>query len=420
MAPMWHRCARFLLLGLPGCGLWLPAYKGEDGDRFGVDVTRETGESQGSGDTADTSDSSDSGQESADSTDSEEEVDLSLSSVEPSSGTSAGGLELTLRGAGLATVARVSIGGIGTDILEQSDSELVVATPIFDEVEAEQGKADVDVIVSSEDGQIAVLEDAFRFYLDGEGEAGAVGSVEFYHHLGDYWGDGSDLAFAELSFTSPPVDLSYWNFASASMENCEDDTYDLSSAFGDIYVLDLETPEVALQVGTARYELAFDAEFSTYRNDAIDPEDLPDAELVLDVSAGGYYAEDFSLSPVAALPASFEIRAPSMDTSAPPLLDQSSLNVRWDADTTHGDQVLVFAYLIDGVSEAPLDSVFCVAEDDGLFTVPEAAWSDAWSSGDYVILYIGRVVETVATLPYNNAESRISGIYWNIGAGVAP
>ena len=55
-------------------------------------------------------------------------------------------------------------------------------------------------------------------------------------------------------------------------------------------------------------------------------------------------------------------------------------------------------------------------KDDGAVTVPSTIWSD-WSTFDQMSILIGRVKEPTTTLPYNNADNGVVGIYWLYGAG---
>ena len=60
--------------------------------------------------------------------------------------------------------------------------------------------------------------------------------------------------------------------------------------------------------------------------------------------------------------------------------------------------------------------VQCIAEDDGEFTVNGNLLS-SWPTNRQVNLYVAAVKEQGGNLPHNNAESRIVGSYFLIGAG---
>ena len=47
-------------------------------------------------------------------------------------------------------------------------------------------------------------------------------------------------------------------------------------------------------------------------------------------------------------------------------------------------------------------------------------WGGTWPARSYLYMYIGNVVENGDVLPYNNADTRIVGIYWNVGVGNIP
>jgi hypothetical protein len=60
--------------------------------------------------------------------------------------------------------------------------------------------------------------------------------------------------------------------------------------------------------------------------------------------------------------------------------------------------------------------VTCAVRDDGSFTVPSSAWS-SWTTGRYVDIVVGRARMPSGTIPVNNADSGVAGVYWVWGLG---
>jgi hypothetical protein len=73
--------------------------------------------------------------------------------------------------------------------------------------------------------------------------------------------------------------------------------------------------------------------------------------------------------------------------------------------------------LYDAADSAIVEAVTCVVQDDGAFTVPASVWT-GWEPGRSLVVVLGRVQESVATLPYNNSTSGMVGIYQELGVAI--
>jgi hypothetical protein len=60
-------------------------------------------------------------------------------------------------------------------------------------------------------------------------------------------------------------------------------------------------------------------------------------------------------------------------------------------------------------------NIICIVEDDGFFTIPDIHQN--WINGETVYVRFSRIFESQTTLPHNNSEARIIGIYTVTGAG---
>jgi hypothetical protein len=73
---------------------------------------------------------------------------------------------------------------------------------------------------------------------------------------------------------------------------------------------------------------------------------------------------------------------------------------------------------LNASSTAVDQTVYCLAEDDGSFTVPTSTWR-SWETGRQVNALVGRVSESGAPIWYNNSEARISAVTWILGGAFA-
>src|SRR5215470_10309217 len=80
-----------------------------------------------------------------------------LSTVTPSSGPSAGGVDVTVTGTGFQAGCTVAVGGTAaTKVVFNSSTQLVVTTPAHQ-------PASADISVTNPDGQTSILASAFQF-----------------------------------------------------------------------------------------------------------------------------------------------------------------------------------------------------------------------------------------------------------------
>jgi hypothetical protein len=107
------------------------------------------------------------------------------------------------------------------------------------------------------------------------------------------------------------------------------------------------------------------------------------------------------------------LTSPVLDGTQPPLLSENQLAFTWSAS---GADVILFELMMVNSSTGTVDDyVSCVASDDGAFTIPAGTFA-TWNTNDYIQVYVGRVREASGTFAHDNGESRVSGIWYSVGA----
>jgi hypothetical protein len=266
----------------------------------------------------------------------------------------------------------------------------------------------VDVIVSTDAGS-GSAQDAFVYYEDGSGEAGVIGEVSWNVLLGDFWKDPTPYGYAWVSFTVP-LDFHVWEWYAPNLDDCVNDSWTPSDK---VYVYDLGVNTVTMRPtsGTAS-TLTWDDGYLQYANDNLSASQVQaNTNYALDPVTSTVFPP-FELTQLARTPASFTITSPSMTGTYPARVSRSSFNLQWSGSA--GDRMIIMALMYNAAATAIEQSVYCVATDDGSFTIPSSVWS-GFSSGRYIQIVMKRAVEQGGTLDFNNAESRVLGEYVNIG-----
>jgi hypothetical protein len=127
-------------------------------------------------------------------------------------------------------------------------------------------------------------------------------------------------------------------------------------------------------------------------------------------------SEDFSFSvpDIVATPGNFNISTPAVNGASIPGI-RSGFSLTWTGGRA-GDFMLLQLLLAsaDGLSWEQTST--CALADDGSFNVPSGAFRN-WTQGRLVYIVLGRVTYGTGTVPFNNGDSRVAGVYWNIGVG---
>ena len=327
---------------------------------------------------------------------------ITITDLEPYYGTTVGGQTVTISGGPFDESATVRFGSNTASVQTYGTSSLRVTTP------SASGEGSVDVIVSTDDGS-GSAQDAYYYFEDGAGMAGLVGDIGWYVYLGNFWKDPSPFGAAWFSIMVPD-DFHLWEWYAPGTDNCVNDSWTPTDK---IYVYELDSRTAVIRPASGSpttltwdasglqyaYEDLSSSQFqanTTYDLDTIEPSDFVPIEA----------------SQLAKTPAAFNITSPTMTGSSPARVSRSSFNLSWTG--SGGDAVVIMAYMYNAAGTAIDQSVYCVANDDGNFTIPSSAWS-GFSSGRWIQVVVKRMVEQGGTLSYNNSESRVVGSYANVG-----
>ena len=309
-----------------------------------------------------------------------------------------GGGEAEILGGPFDGSVVVTIGGNDADVLSIEADRLVVELP-----PAAEGMRDVVV-----EGELASaqLDNGIRYFEDGTGLAGTIGAIEWYELQGSYWTeDSSDFGSAWWGLVEPE-DVHYW-----SLFGVEEDSCVAAAEFPTLRFMDTGLATTSLSTGDRSIDLEGldDRTFDTSLSRA---EYQEYATYGVDVSGGTL--PDFAIPDLARTGAAFDLYAPYVFGSAPPELKKNELDIEWgQADA---DRMIIWVERYDEDLSEVIETVACVARDDGSFSVPGATWQEDWDYDQWLYIYVGAVHEDGGAVPLNNAESRVAGVYWLLGA----
>jgi len=332
--------------------------------------------------------------------------ELDIATVNPPYGTTAGGSEVVIAGGPFDSSSVVYFGGEVAGVSSISGSSITAISPASDA----EGIKSVAVITDTHGGK---LDDAFEYFEDGTGMAGAIGSVFWYDYVGNYWGGTTTTeGFAELTFITP-MDFHYWEFFVPTLDTCEPygGTYTYS---GNLYVYDFEVSNLTITPSSGTpTSLAWDESSLFFTTDPISSNQY--------TKNAWYDLEDPGSGPFQGLVVEDILRAggdvivsePAIQGNNPPDIS-SNQSFRWTAGDA--DWIIIYMLMLDASQQNIDQGIICVVSDDGVFDVNSSEFS-SWPTGRQVNILFTPVREEHALLPHNNAESRIAGMYQMVGAG---
>jgi len=323
---------------------------------------------------------------------------LSVSSITPGYSSTLGGGEAEILGGPFDGSVSVTIGGNEAEVLSIDKDRLIVELP-----PASEGMRDVEVMSDLATGE---LDDAIRYFEDGTGLAGTVGAIEWYELQGTYWTeDSADFGSAWWGLTEPS-DVHYW-----SLFGVEEDSCVAGADFPSLRFMDTGLMSTSLEVEGQQIELEA-LEDRTFDSLLGANDYLEYATYGVEVSGGEL--PDFEIPELARTGAAFDLYAPYVFGSAPPQLKKNELDIEWgQADA---DRMIIWVERYDQDLTGVIETVACVVRDDGQFKVPGSAWEQDWDYDQWLYIYVGAVREDGGTVPLNNADSRVAGVYWLLGA----
>ena len=103
---------------------------------------------------------------------------LTIDAVDPNYGSTLGGSQVTLTGGPFDASAHVYFDNVEGVVNSASSSSIAATTPA-----GTAGYVDVKVVTDTAYG---TASSAFQYWIDGTGQYGVLGRVEWYHYLGTY------------------------------------------------------------------------------------------------------------------------------------------------------------------------------------------------------------------------------------------
>jgi hypothetical protein len=282
----------------------------------------------------------------------------SIAGVDPAEGTDAGGQDVEIEGADFDDRTRVWFDGEEADVLDVTADRLTVRTPA-----GAAGEADVAVGRGEPED---TLPDAFRYWEDAGGQ-----NLAFALWYNVDWGDGTETntAFVEPLVPTAMALHERW----ADMDSCSGGA-DVPYAAWDATIEGFDTDG-------ATYRMTRDGE--QYLWSSSDVGIWPaGGEIGLSVD-GGDDVPSFVTDAFIPVPSAPTVTTPRFSGGYETWFDGSSLPVGWSGSGNGW----VMIWLI-GESDADL-AMFCIAEDDGSFTIPAADMA-LFGAEDYVFVVVGR------------------------------
>ncbi|MFT5683118.1 MAG: hypothetical protein ACI8RZ_004045 [Myxococcota bacterium] len=331
---------------------------------------------------------------------------LDVIRVSPPYGTTAGGSQVVIEGGPFDSSAVVYFGDEAAGISSINGGSITAITPPADE----ESTKSVTVITDTHGGK---LKDAFDYFEDGTGLAGAVGSIFWYDYVGNYWGGTSaGEGFAEMSFIVP-TDFHYWQFFVPTIDTCQPygGTYAYS---GELLVYELGVSSLTVTPSSGNpTTLAWDKNSLFFTADPIAGNQytknaLYDLTAPTDGPLAGMAVQDFFRAG-----GDVTVSQPAIQGSNAPDIYRNQ-SFRWTAG--NADWIMIYMLVLDASQTNVDQGIICVVSDDGAFDVSSTEFS-AWPTGRQVNILFTPALELRTTLPHNNSESRIAGMYQMVGAG---
>ena len=335
---------------------------------------------------------------------------LDIVSIEPQHGTHLGGTLLRITGGPFEPGSVVKIGGESVPVVANLGDELQVETPTFD------GEGWASVRVTQPDGASGEISDGFHFWQDGTGKAGTTGFYQWVQPVGSYWAGGVPPApwgSAIVHFLIP-TDFHWWNWVSNDIDTCEDPA--VFSFSGELIVYEFDETALAItnELGVPTV-LTYDETRLGFAKEELGRADFKlDQEYAM-LEFTGADAPPDEVPRFMVTPDSFDVLSPAIDAMSIPGINRGQA-VSWEAGGA--DVVWIELSLLNATADAVLQSIVCIANDDGSFTIPPSKWS-AWPTGRQVNVAVSKVVESRTTLAHNNSDSRVAAFYTVLGAGLS-
>jgi len=330
---------------------------------------------------------------------------ITISDLDPYYGTTNGGQTVTINGGPFDSSASVRFGSNTASIQNFGTDTLVVSSP------SATGEGSVDVVVSTDAGS-GSAQDAFFYFEDGSGQAGIIGEIGWQTFLTDAWVDPTPYGYAWFSVIVPQ-NMHLWDSYGPSLENCENGSW---SSGNKIYVYDIDTRTTTIRpTSGSSSTLTWNSTYLQWANMDLSSSQYQNGSTYsLDTIESSNFVP-IDISPLARTPAAFSVTTPNFSGSSYPYVSRSSLQVRWSG--SGGDAMLIGAQLYNADTTVIEQEVYCLANDDGSFTIPSTEWS-GFPSDRVMVMSVRRIVESGGSVEFNDSQSRVVGSYTINGVAI--
>jgi hypothetical protein len=358
----------------------------------------------------DTDSDSDSDADSDADSDSDTDTDwgsLEIHAINPNYGTSAGGTTVEITGSDFDAGTEVLFGTAKATVIAAQPTTLIVETP------TSTSTALVDISVSGSAGS-ATISEAFTYFQDSTGLAGAIGEISWFTYVGGYWSQPAPTEFGSAwMMVTVPVDFHMWQFWNGSLDAC---TTEYSYSGTDIFYYEMTTPSyVEFSSGSASVRLnnGFDGSDGYFVNENLVQGDFRQNTTydLLEVTSDG--VPTFSAPNSVPTPLAPTFTSPAITGASLPTLSQNQVSFTW-AGGDGADWMVFDLYRYNSDQSVLLETLSCAAFNDGSFTVPSSAWS-SWAGNQLVLVAAGAIAEGNENIPWDNSDFRVVGSYWTIG-----
>lgn len=337
-------------------------------------------------------------------TDSDADADtLRVTSVTPSYGTTAGNAQVVITGGPFDSSASVRFGGSAATVDSVTSTEIHVHTP------SASAEGTVDVLVSTS-ASSGTLTSGFYYIEDAAGRTGVIGTLAWSHYVGDSW-DASvhDDGYAWYVYTVP-TNLTYAKMYSTSMDTCTSGY----SPSGDLYIYDFGVATATWNSSSgAGLNFGWDSSYGEYSMASVTNTQFVQGDRYDQATLSGTEFPAFSMPNISRTPSSFTVNSPNLSASNPPFVSKSAFTLSWSGAGS-GDLIVADILLLSADTSTVVEEVSCSLTDDGSFNVPSSVWH-SWANNRYLIVSVGRATLGTGTVPYNNGNSEVAGVYNVVG-----
>ena len=330
-------------------------------------------------------------------------VEITVDVPTPDYGINAGGDRVTIRGGPFDASAAVSFGTELGTVLSWTATELQVSTP----ANARVGRVQVAVATDSGAG---VRPGAFTYWPDGRGLVGLIGVMEWGQLVGGYWGGSTFSEGSAAVYFLDPVSTAWWSNFAPSLDSCAHETYTPPTLYVDSPI----AAQVELRSTSGRsVPLDWDATANGYQDTALSLSQWGTGERYSLQPIPGDRVPEVAIADALTLPTTLTVTNPAITGSTADTFSRGEA-VTWAAGGN--DWVLIRLVLDNGYGASGLETVNCVARDDGSF-VPDTSLFSSWPVGVQLTLNVSAARDSAGgQVPWNQSSSKVAGLNTVIGA----